>query len=140
MPNALIITDHLNTAQEIKNSFAAADWNTRQIDLMKFISHDNQEMAQQFQCALLYVDKNFPEKYAHLIDDVSDIIKSYAAKMPIYLTFEENYDHRFYWWRLRSKRVYETVEDAISLKDVIQEITKLENLTQNRTAYVSPMS
>jgi len=139
MSNALIITDHLNTAQQIENSFTAANWSACQMDLMKFISHDNQEVARQYRCALLHVDKHFADKYAHLIDDVSDIIKSCAANMPIYLTFEENYDHRFYWWRLRSKRIYEAVEDESTMQDIIQEITKLETVMQNRAAYVSPM-
>lgn len=139
MSNALIITDHLQTAQHIKNSFMTAGWSARQMDLMKFISHDNQEVAQQYQCALLHVDNKFADKYGHLIDDVSEIIKSCTANMPIYLTFEDTYDHRFYWWRLRSKRIYEIVEDESVMQEIVQEITKLETLMQNRAAYVSPM-
>lgn len=139
MSNALIITDHLQTAQHIKNSLTAMGWDSRQIDLMKFISHDNQEVAQHYQCALLHVDKNLADKYSHLIDDVSEIIKSCTANMPIYLTFEDSYDHRFYWWRLRSKRVYEAVDDAATMQEIIEEITKLEAVMQNRSAYVSPM-
>lgn len=139
MSNALIITDHLHTAQHIQNSLNTAGWKARQMDLMKFISHDNQQVAQHYQFALLHVDKQFADKHSHLIDDVSEIIKSCAANMPIYLTFEENYDHRFYWWRLRSKRIYEVAEDESTIHDIVQEITKLETVMQNRAAYVSPM-
>jgi hypothetical protein len=94
----------------------------------------------QYQCALLFVDKVFVDKYSNLIDDVSETIKSCAANMPIYLSFEENYDNRFYWWRLRSKRVFECVGDSAAMQEIIKEITKLEISMQNLRAYVSPMS
>jgi len=140
MLNALIITDHSYVADHIESSLTASGWNSRRLDLMKFISHDNQEVAQQFQCAILHVDKNLAAKYGHLIDDVSEMIKSCTANIPIYLTFEDNYDHRFYWWRLRSKRIYEAVEDESTIQEIVQEITKLETIMQNRASYVSPMS
>lgn len=138
MSNALIIADNLHIATHMQSSFAEVGWVAHQTDLMKFMSHDNQSLAQHYQCALLFVDKNFATKYSSLIDDVSETIKSYASSMPIYLVFEENYDHRFYWWRLRSKRVYEMVDDATA-QEIIQEITKLETSMQNTAAYVSPM-
>lgn len=140
MSNALIITDNLDITCAVKKSFSAVGWHAHQFDLMKFLSHDNQDVAMHYQCALLFVDKTFIEKYSNLIDDVSETIKSCAANMPIYLSFEENYDNRFYWWRLRSKRIFEGVEDEDTMQEIIQEITKLETSMQNRPAYVSPMS
>lgn len=139
MSEVLIITDHLQTANYFRRSFMATGWNARQIDLMKFISHDNQEVALHYQCALLHIDRNFTDKYGHLIDDIAEIIKSYTINMPIYLTFEDSYDHRFYWWRLRSKRIYETVEDESTIREITEEITKLETIINNRATYVSPM-
>ena len=139
MSNVLIITDDLHIADNMTKSFMAAGWHSRQMDLMKFISHDNHAVTQHYQCALLHVDKYFADKYEHLIDDVSEVIKSCTVNMPIYLTFEDCYDHRFYWWRLRSKRIYEAFEDARAMQEIIQEITKLETTPQNRATYVSPM-
>jgi hypothetical protein len=140
MSNALIITDNLDTTSAVKEGFSAIGWHAHHLDLMNFLSHDNQDVAMQYQCALLFVDKVFVEKYSNLIDDVSETIKSCAANMPIYLSFEENYDNRFYWWRLRSKRIFECVGDTAAIQEIIREITKLETSMQNLRAYVSPMS
>jgi len=138
MSNILIITDNLHLSYAVKTRFVAAHWRANDVDLMNFISHDNRAETTQYQCAVLFVGKGFADKYSHLIDDVSESIKSYAANMPIYLAFEDNYDNRFYWWRLRSKRIFESVDDDAVIEALVHGITNLENSMQGR-AYVSPM-
>jgi hypothetical protein len=138
MPNVLIISDSLNISGLISAGFLAAGCTTQSVDVLKFIDNGN-EVLKNSLCALLFIDSDFIKRSASLIDEIDQKIKSCASLMPIYLIFEDDYDPSFATWRLKARRLYESINQGQRVQEVVKEITKLESYMNSRYSYCSPM-
>ena len=138
MPNVLIISDSLNITGLISAGFLAAGCTTQSMDVLKFIDNGN-EVLKNSLCALLFIDSDFIKRSASVIDEIDQKIKNCASRMPIYLMFEDDYDPYFATWRLKARRLYESINQNQRVEEVVKEITKLESNMNSRYSYCSPM-
>jgi hypothetical protein len=138
MPNVLIISDSLNISGLISTGFIAAGCTTQSVDVMKFIDNGN-EVLKNSLCALFFIDSNFIKRSASVLDEIDQTIKNCASRMPIYLMFEDDYDPSFANWRLKARRLYETINHNQKIQEVVKEIAKLETYMNSRYSYCSPM-
>jgi hypothetical protein len=138
MPNVLIISDSLNIPGLISTGFLAAGCTTQSMDVLKFIDNGN-EVLKNSLCTLLFIDSDFIKRSASFIDEIDQKIKNCASRMPIYLIFEDDYDPCFSAWRLKARRLYESINQSKRVQEVVKEITKLESNMNSRYSYCSPM-
>lgn len=137
MTHALIISNNMYMASLLSAGLIAAGWKSEHISLSTLLSIGS-HLTEHHQFALLHIDQEFMRRFSGVIDEMSAIVKNCASYLPIYLTFEQAYDHRFYLWRLRAKRLFEFTNSEEKIKAIIDEISKLESRTHNERACVSP--
>jgi len=138
MPNVLIISESSNISGLISTEFLGAGCTTQLVDVLKFIG-DGNEVVKTHLCALLLIDSDFIKRFASVIDEIDQRVRNCASQIPIYLIFEDDYDPCLAAWRLKAKRLYESINHNQRIKEVVKEITKLESYMNSRYSCCSPM-
>lgn len=137
MTHALIISNNVYMASVLSAGLIAAGWKSEHINLSTLLNIGS-HLTQHHHFALLHIDQEFIKRFSGVIDEMSAMVKNCASYLPVYLTFEQAYDHRFYLWRLSAKRLFEFTNSEEKIKAVIEEISKLESRTHDARACVSP--
>jgi hypothetical protein len=138
MSNVLIVSESPDISGFISTGFSEAGCTTQSVDVLKFIGYGN-ETVKNHLCALLFIDSDFIKRFGNVIDEIDQKVRNCASQMPIYLIFEDDYDPYLAAWRLKAKRLYESINHNQRVQEVVKDITKLECYMTSRYSYCSPM-
>jgi hypothetical protein len=138
MSNVLIVSESPDISGFISTGFSEAGCTAQSVDVLKFIGFGN-ETVKDHLCALLFIDSDFIKRFGNVIDEIDQKVRNCASQIPIYLIFEDDYDPYLAAWRMKAKRLYESINQMQRVQEVVKDITKLEFYMSSRYSYCSPM-
>ncbi|MGZ8262304.1 MAG: hypothetical protein ACXW11_10875 [Methylotenera sp.] len=111
---------------EIK--FAKAGWSNNSISVLSMMGRDSASVRNH-QCAVLFVDADFSERFGNTIDEMGAMIRNCSIHIPLYLVFEGDYDPSFVSWLEYTKRLFKSTTHHRNLRKAIHEIIRLETVS-----------
>lgn len=134
----LVISDNQVMTNRIETKFSNAGWLIEALTTHSMIGQGS-IVARNHHCIVMVIDANFRKHFGSIVSEMSALIKNCVSHAPIYLLFEDDYEHCYSSWLPYVKHFFELGNQKNSLLDAIQNIVRLEKRGVHRSAFVSPM-
>jgi hypothetical protein len=134
----LVISDNQLMIKAVETKLFNAGWFTETLTTHAMMGHGS-IITRNHDCIILVIDANFRKSFGSILFEMGAIIKNCAAIAPIYLLFEDNYEHCYSSWLPCVKQFFELDSNQNILIETVQHIVKLEKKGVPRSVFFSPM-